>query len=119
MLLSYFLIIEIREPLSTHINKILFCKTIQDAYDFAIFLKPYSFINHLEINEVINKSQHINIIWNTNKNKFPIYICKLLPINNFILDNLYQNNYNLISSDLFLIKYIYENLISNNFITLN
>jgi hypothetical protein len=119
MLSSYFIIIEIKEPLSSHINKILFCKTIESAYDFAIYLKPYSYLVHLEINKLINESQQLNIIWTTNKNIFPIYVCKLLPINNYILDNLYQNNYNLNSSDLFLIKRIYENLISNSFITLN
>ena len=84
----YLLELETINIFNTSTNKIIFCKTAELAYDYGLKIEPLirrDVINSLE------KAIDNKIIWESNRNNFPKYKCKINCINSDIMWALYHN----------------------------
>lgn len=109
MVKSYLIIIKTRQLLSTSISKIILFHNLDLAYEYAINL---TYSSSKEMVNTIDDVLTTNYVWKTQKNIFPIYECKLIPIENDIIWNIYQT----FPENEKIIPYIYKELFINNLI---
>ena len=105
---SYFLILKKYNLLSSSIDKLILFNNIELAYEFALNLNISSKDKENTIDQVLDT----HIVWSTITNEFPIYICQIIPIDNDIMWNIYQN----INDTNKIIPCIYKELFINNLI---
>jgi hypothetical protein len=104
---SYLVILKIRQLLSISISKVVIFNNINFAYDYAMNLSyPKEKANTLD--DVIKT----RVVWKSGKSTLPIYECKIVPIDNDILCNIYQT----LPDNEKIIPYIYKELIINEII---
>lgn len=109
MVTSYLIIIKSRQLLSSSIIKVILFNNLDLAYEYAINL------HYGSVKEKINTIDEVlltNYVWNTQKNVFPMFECKLIPIDNDLISNIYQT----VPENQKIIPYIYKELFVNNLI---
>lgn len=104
---SYLVVLKSRQLLSLSISKVVLFANINTAYDYAINLG----FNKEKIN-TIEDTLKTNIAWKSSKSVLPIYECKIIPIDNDILCNIYQT----LPDNEKIIPYIYKELFINEII---
>ena len=104
---SFLLILKSRTLISMSISKLIVFNDANLAYEFALNL-PYTKDKINDLNESLNSS----LIWKSSKNLFPIYECKIIPVDNDILWNIYQT----VPENEKLIPYVYKELFINEII---
>jgi hypothetical protein len=105
----YLIEVETVNIFNSNINKIIFFKTAKHAYDYAIKLDPLVKKDNIYSLEKAIKN---NIIWESNKNIFPFYKCKIIEMDNDMMWGVYhceKDKGNLVQS-------IYKNLKINEVI---
>lgn len=105
---SYLVLLKTRQILNISISKVVLFNSMNLAYDYALNLNyPKDKIN--TIDDAIKTYQ----VWKSYKNSsLPIYECKIIPIDNDILCNIYQT----LPDNEKIIPYIYKELIINEII---
>jgi hypothetical protein len=109
MLKSYFVIVKKRYLFTSSIEKIILFNNLDIAYEYALDINMN--IRKDKIN-TINQVLDTQIVWSSAINVFPIIICKIIPIDNDIMWNIYQT----IHDKQKIIPHIYKELLINNFI---
>jgi len=103
---SYLVILKIRQLLSISISKVVIFNDINSAYEYAMNLSyPKEKANTLD--DVIKT----RLVWKS-KSILPIYECKIIPIDNDILCNIYQT----LPDNEKIVPYIYKELVINEII---
>jgi len=103
---SYLVILKIRQLLSISISKVVIFNDMNSAYEYAMNLSyPKEKANTLD--DVIKT----RLVWKS-KSTLPIYECKIIPIDNDILCNIYQT----LPDNEKLVPYIYKELVINEII---
>ncbi len=104
---SYLVILKTRQLLSMSISKVLLFNNIEIAYDYAININVFKEkINTLE------DTIKTHIVWKSQKNVLPIYECKIIPVDNDIMCNIYQT----LPENEKVMPYIYKELFINEII---
>ncbi len=109
---GYFVTLKCKNVFNSNITKLFFFKNINDAYEYGIIIEPYI---KREILNTLDTSIKTNIIWASNRNVFPNYVCKIYEISNDTILNIYHsinipNNNNVNGNLTHLIKEIYRNI---------
>jgi hypothetical protein len=110
---AYLLEYEIINIFSSNISKIILFNNMENAYEYGKTYEP------LIKREIINPLSYQTIndkftVWESSKNIFPRYICRISPVDNDILWGFYQNN---IEANKNLIQSFYKNLKINGIIS--
>ena len=106
---SYLIIIKTRQLLSTSITKVILFNNLDLAYEYAINL------HYGSVKEKVNTIDEVlltNYVWHTQKNIFPMFECKIIPVDNDLICNIYQT----FPENEKIISYIYKELFINNLI---
>ena len=104
---SYLVILKSRQLTSLSISKVLLFSNIDLAYEYAI--------NIALVKEKVNTLEDTiktHVVWKSSKRVLPIYECKILPIDNDILCNIYQT----LPDNEKIMPYIYKELFMNDII---
>ena len=104
---SYLVILKSRQLLSLSISKVVLFSNINLAYDYAINLSFYK-----EKINTLDDTIKTHLVWKGPKNNLPIYECKIIPIDNDILCNIYQT----LPDNEKIMPYIYKELFINEII---
>ncbi len=104
---SYLVILKTRQLLSLSISKVLLFSNIETAYEYAINIS----VSKEKIN-TLEETIKTNIVWKSSKNTLPIYECKIIPVDNDILCNIYQT----LPDNEKIMPYIYKELFINEII---
>ena len=105
---SYILILKSKNIFSSTITKLLLFQNIDDAYNYGLNLDLQI---DREIIYTLDKVIQNKILWTSNKNTFPYYTCKIYPILNDDLCNIYQNvKVSNNATNAYMIKEIYKNI---------
>lgn len=105
---SYLVIIKSRQLLTTSITKVILFNNIDLAYEYALNLNIANKEKVNTLDEVIKT----NVVWKSIKSVFPIYECKIFPIDNDTICNIYQT----LSENEKIIPYIFKELYINDII---
>ena len=103
---SYLVILKTRQLLSITTSKVVLFNNINSAYEYAMDL-TYPKEKDNTLDDVIKT----RLVWKS-KSTLPIYECKIIPIDNDILCNIYQT----LPDNEKLVSYIYKELIINEII---
>lgn len=105
---SYIVILKSKNIFSSNINKVYLFSSLDNAYEYAVNLEQ-----HLK-KDLINTQEiaiNTNLVWKS-KNTFPYWSCKIYPIDNDVIWNIYQGT----EQDKYLVQYLYKNLKINDLI---
>lgn len=104
---SYLVILKNRQLLSMSISKVLLFNNIETAYDYAININVFK-----EKVNTLEETVKTHIVWKSHKNVLPIYECKIIPVDNDIMCNIYQT----LPDNEKIMPYIYKELFLNEII---
>lgn len=104
---SYLVIVKTRNLTSMTISKMIMFSNSSNAYEYALNIPMTK-----EKFNTIEKALETNLVWRSSKNSLPIHECKLIPVDNDILCNIYQT----VPDNEKLMTYIYKELFINEII---
>ncbi len=104
---SYLVILKTKQLLSLSISKLVLFNNIETAYEYAINIG----VTKEKIN-TLEETIKTNIVWKSKNNVLPIYECKIIPVDNDILCNIYQT----LPDNEKIMPYIYKELFINEII---
>ncbi len=104
---SYLVILKTRQLLSLSISKVLLFNNIETAYEYAINIG----VTKEKIN-TLEDTIKTHIVWKSSKAVLPIYECKIIPVDNDILCNIYQT----LPDNEKVMPYIYKELFINEIV---
>jgi len=104
---SYLVILKSRQLTSLSISKVVLFSNIDLAYEYAINMG----FNKEKVN-TLDETIKTNVVWKSSKRVLPINECKIIPIDNDILCNIYQT----LPDNEKIMPYIYKELFMNDII---
>ncbi len=104
---SYLVILKTRQLLSLSISKVLLFNNIETAYEYAINIG----VTKEKIN-TLEETIKTKFVWKSHKNVLPIYECKIIPVDNDIMCNIYQT----LPENEKVMPYIYKELFINEIV---
>lgn len=104
---SYLVILKSRQLTSLSISKVILFSNINIAYEYAMNIA----INKEKVN-TLDDTIKTRTVWKSSRNILPIYECKIIPVDNDILCNIYQT----LPDNEKIIPYIYKELFMNDII---
>lgn len=107
---SYFLVLKTKNVFNSTVNKVIFFKSYDDAYNYGMNL---DILNKKEILYTKEETLEHNILWISNTKNYPRLVCKIIPISNDLLLNLYLTWIGN-EQERYLIQSIYKALKINN-----
>ena len=106
---AYLLELKVINIFNTNITKVFIFKNKEEGYNFAKTMEPFI---KKEIINPIEKLENSPIVWISNTNILPRYVCELKPLDNNVLWGFYMD-----SREPQIIHNIYKNLKINNFVS--
>jgi len=107
---GYLVVLKNKNIFNSQINKVIMFRSFDIAYEYGKNLEPFLKKEIIYTKEDVNKN---HVIWITSKNSFPQITCKMYPISNDTLLNIYLT---IQDGEKNIINFLYKNLKVNNLI---
>ena len=85
---SFILVLKKKNIFNSTINNLIIFQNIQDAYEYGLTLELSIARNIVNTLDTVKSN---NILWTSKKDVYPYVVCKIYPILNDVLWNIYQN----------------------------
>lgn len=107
---GYIVVLKNKNIFNSQINKVIMFKSFDIAYEYGKNLEPFMKKEIVYTKEEVEKN---HVLWITSKNSFPQITCKIYPISNDTLLNIYLT---IQEGEKNIIQFLYKNLKVNNLI---